>query len=77
MRELSEKNFHFLSREATNFKMRFNIRPFMRHKEDVSAQNSIEVLERMEENKTFLATYTRNNVFNIDETCIFYKMEPN
>ena len=76
-RESSEKELHFSVGWVHGFKKRFDIRSFTRHGEDASADNSTEVLARMEEIKSLVASYDRDDVFNMDETGLFYRMEPN
>ena len=59
------------------FKKRFDIRSFTRHGEDASPDNLTEILAKMEEIKSVVASYDCNDVFNMDKACLFYRMEPN
>ena len=73
----SEKELQFLNGWVSKFKKRFNIKAYTRHGEDVSVDTSTKVLRRMEEIKTIVSKHDSDDVFNMDETGIFYKLEPN
>ena len=76
-RDSSEKEHLFSASWVFGFKKRFNIKSYVRHGEDISADNSTEVFARMEEIKDIVTSYDREDVFNMDETGLFYKLEPN
>ena len=73
----SEKELQFLHGCVSKFKKRFNIKAYTRHGENGYADTSTKVLRRMEEIKTIVSEYDSDDVFNMDETGIFYKLEPN
>ena len=73
----SEKEVQFSHGWVIDFKKSFNIKAYTRHSEDTFVSTSTKVLRRMEEIKTIVSEYDSNDVFNMDEKCIFYKLEPN
>ena len=59
----------------TNFKKRANLKQFVHHGEANSAP--LELLPRFrEELKDLLKNWPLDNIFNCDETALFWKMEP-
>jgi len=58
------------------FKKRCNIKGYTRHGEDAS-DVSEEVIKKMEDIKTLVSQYKSCDVFNMDETGLFYRLEPN
>ena len=75
-RDPSEKELQFSHGWVTKFKKRFNIKAYTHHGEDAYVDTSSEVLKRMEEIKTIVSEYDSNDVFNMDETGLFYTLEP-
>ena len=75
-RGANEKELQF-SHGWQNFKKRYNIKGYTRHREDASVDVSEEVLKKMEDIKTLVSQYRSCDVFNIDETGLFYRLEPN
>ena len=59
------------------FKKQFDIKGYTRHGEDASADTLGAVLSRMEEIKVIVSGYNSDNVFNMDETSLFYRLQPN
>jgi len=58
------------------FKKRHNLECYLRHGEAASAP--LEDLDDMRKNlQNVLKEYSPNNIFNIDETGLYWKMEPN
>ena len=49
----------------------------MRYGKDASADTLEAVLSRIEEIKVFVSEYNRDDAFNMDETGLFYKLQPN
>ena len=76
-RDPSEKELQFSYGWLGKFKKRFNIRSFTRHCKDAFADTSAEVLMRMEEIKAIVSQYNSDDVLNMNETSLFYKLEPN
>ena len=73
----NEKELQFSHGWVQNFKKRYNIKSYTRHGEDASANVSEEVLKRMEDIKTLISQYRSCDIFNMDETGLFYRLEPN
>jgi hypothetical protein len=62
----------------TNFKHRFHIKEYIYHGESGIADiDSPENIQKMQENRDLAATYPPENVLNMDETGLFWKMSPN
>ena len=76
-RDANKKELQFSLRWVQNFKKRYNIKGYTRHGKDASTDLSEEVLKKMEDIKTLVFQYRSCNVFNIDETSLFYRLEPN
>jgi hypothetical protein len=76
-RSANEKELQFSHGWVQNFKKRYNIKGYTRHGEDASADVSEEVLKKMEDIKTLVSQYRSCDVFNMDETGLFYRLEPN
>jgi len=61
---------------VAGFKKRHNIECYMRHGEAASAP--LEDLDDMRKNiQNILKDYSPNDIFNVDETGLYWKMEPN
>ena len=60
-----------------NFKKRYNIKGYTCHREDTLVDVPEEVLRKMEDIKTLVSQYRSCDVFNMDETGLFYTLEPN
>ena len=73
----NKKELHFSHGWVQNFKKRYNIKDYTRHREDASANVSEEVLKTMEDIKTLVSQYMNCDVFNMDETGLFNRLEPN
>ena len=59
------------------FKLRFNIREFVRHGEGGSAViDNPDNVQQMEDLRTLAATYDPNDILNMDETGLFWKLSP-
>ena len=54
-----------------NFKKRYNIKGYTRHRKDASADVSEEVLKKMEDIKILESQYRSCDVFNMDETSLY------
>lgn len=76
-RGANEKELQFSHGWVQNFKKRYNIKGYTRHGEDASTDVSEEVLKKMEDIKTLVSQYRSCDVFNMDETGLFYRLEPN
>ena len=76
-RGANEKELQFSYGWVQNFKKRYNIKGYTRHEEDASAEVSEEVLKKMKDIKTLVSQYRSCDVFNMDETGLFYRLEPN
>ena len=59
------------------FEKQFDIKGYTHHGEDASADTSEVVLSRMEDIKAIVSEYNKDDVFNMDETGLFYKLQPN
>lgn len=60
------------------FKKRFKIKEYIRHGEASSADiNNPQAISQMEELRALCATYDPCNIFNMDETGLFWKLTPN
>ena len=57
-----------------NFKKRYNIKGYTHHGEAASSNVSEEVLKKMEDIKTLVSQYRSCDVFNMDETGLFYNL---
>ena len=73
----NEKELQFSHGWLDRFKKRFNIRDYTRHGENVSTNTSPEALQKMEEIKTIVSEYNVSDVFNMDETGLFYRLKLN
>lgn len=72
---LGENNFKGSNGWVDNFKKRHNLRQYNIHGEAASAP--IENLEEMRENlRQVLGNYSPEDIFNCDETGLFWKMKP-
>ena len=76
-RDENEKELQFLNGLIQKFKRRFQIKGYVWHGEDASADTSPEALQQMENIKAIVSTYDIADVFNMDETGLFYRLEPN
>ena len=66
------------NRQLTNFKNRFHIKEYVYHSESGTADiNSPENIKQMQENRDLVATYPPENVLNMDETGLYWKMSLN
>ena len=71
---LGENNFKGSNGWVDNFKKRHNLRQYNIHGEAASAP--IENLEEMRENlRQVLGNYSPEDIFNCDETGLFWKMK--
>jgi hypothetical protein len=62
----------------TNFKNRFHIKEYVCYGEGGTADiDSPENIKQMQENRDLAATYPPENVLNMDETGLFWKLSPN
>ena len=77
LRGANKKELQFSHEWVQDFKKRYNIKGYTRHGEDASANFSKEVLKKMEDIKTLVSQYRSCDVFNMDETGLFYRLEPN
>ena len=77
LRGANKKELQFSHRWVQNFKKRYNIKGYTHHREDASTDVSEEVLKKVEDIKTLVSQYRSCDVFNMDETSLFYKLEPN
>lgn len=73
----SQKELQFSNGWLEGFKRRFKIKGYTRHGEAGSADNSPEALQRMEQIKLICSRYQVSDIFNMDETGLFYRLEPN
>lgn len=69
------KEHHFSKGWVAGFKKRYGIKGFVHHGESASANNAEETKVRIQEIKDKIATYNPRDVFNMDETGLFYKFE--
>ena len=76
-RGANAKDLQFSHGWVQNFKKRYNIKGYTCHREDVLANVSEEVLKKMEDIKTLVSQYRSCDVFNMDETGLFYRLESN
>ena len=76
-RGTNKKELQFSHGWVQSFKNKYNINGYTRHGEDASADVSKEVLKKMEDIKTLVSKYKSCDVFNMDETGLFYRLEPN
>jgi hypothetical protein len=78
-REPGAKELRFSHGWVEGFKRRFDIRGlFGRHGEaSCSGRISQETLARMDEIRQLVSKYNPGDVFNMDETGLFYRLEPN
>ena len=73
----NEKELQFSHEWVQNFKKRYNIKGYICHGEDASANVSEEVFKKIEDIITLVSQYRSCDVFNMDETSLFYRLEPN
>ena len=69
------KEHHFSKRWVGGFKKRHGIKSFVRQGEAAFADNAKETKVRIQEIKDKIATYNPSDVFNMDETGLFYRFE--
>ena len=61
----------------SNFKYRFDIKEYSFHGEGATADvNNPQMIKQMEECRALAATYPPENVLNMDETGLYWKMSP-
>jgi hypothetical protein len=75
--DIREKELQFSSGWIEKFKRRYNIKDYVCHGEDASSDTSASVLVQMENIKAIVFEYDVSDVFNMDETGLFYRLEPN
>ncbi|CAF1032660.1 unnamed protein product [Brachionus calyciflorus] len=73
---LSITNFNYSDRWLAKFKERHNIFQKTLHGESASV-NQIEVAKGRSQLKAITFAYSLDDVFNFDETALFYKLQPN
>ena len=77
------KRFYALLPRGANKELQFshgwvqNFKEYTYHGEDASVDISKEVLKKIEDIKILVSQYRSCDVFNIDETSLFYRLEPN
>ena len=76
-RGANKKELQFSHRWVQNFKKRYNIKGYTHHGKDALVNVSEEVLKKMEDIKILVSQYRSCDVFNMDETSLFYRLEPN
>ena len=60
------------------FKKRFKIKEYVQHGEAASADiNNPEIIKQMNDLRELCATYADRDIFNMDETGLFWKLTPN
>ena len=69
------KEHHFSKGWVAGFKKRHGIKGFVRHGEATFADNAEETKVRIQKIKDKIATYNLSDVFNMDETILFYRFE--
>ena len=72
---LSNNTFKASSGWLDKFKQRYSIKEYNKHGESQSAPIE-QIPEMREELKEFLKNYRREDIFNCDETGLYWKMEP-
>ncbi|KAL3687741.1 hypothetical protein R1sor_014050 [Riccia sorocarpa] len=73
----TEKEFRFSNGWLQDFKTRNGIAEYVRHGEGASAEITDDVLNRIEGLKALISRYDHDDVFNMDETSLFFQLEPN
>ncbi|KAL3702020.1 hypothetical protein R1sor_020042 [Riccia sorocarpa] len=71
------KEIKFSNGWLQGFKKRHGISAYVRHGEAASAEITAEVLDRVEGLKALISGYEPEDVFNMDETALFFQLEPN
>ncbi|KAL3692835.1 hypothetical protein R1sor_006486 [Riccia sorocarpa] len=73
----STKEFKFSNGWLQGFKSKHGITVHVRHGEGASAEITEDVLDRIEALKAIISGYDPEDVFNMDETSLFYQLELN
>jgi hypothetical protein len=76
-RDPSAKELQFSNGWVDKFKKQFDIKGYTCRGKDASVDTSEAVLSRMEDIKAIVFEYNKDDVFNMDETGLFYRLQPN
>ncbi|KAL2632892.1 hypothetical protein R1flu_004371 [Riccia fluitans] len=72
----STKNFKSFHGWLSGFKKRYNIKSYARHGEAGSVEITQEVLAKIESLKQLISQFDPEDVYNVDETGLFFRLEP-
>ncbi|KAL3682913.1 hypothetical protein R1sor_000935 [Riccia sorocarpa] len=70
------KEFKFSHGWLNGFKKRYGIKSFVRHGEAASVEITKEVVRKIEELKRLIFEFDPEDVYNMDETGLFFRLEP-
>ncbi|KAL3693992.1 hypothetical protein R1sor_007643 [Riccia sorocarpa] len=73
----TEKEIKFSNGWLQGFKRHHKIQAYVRHGEGASAEITEDVLDRIEALKALISGYEPDDIFNMDETGLFWQLEPN
>ncbi|KAL3676039.1 hypothetical protein R1sor_025987 [Riccia sorocarpa] len=73
----TEKEILFSNGWFQDFKRRNGISAYVRHGESASAEVTADVLDQVEGLKALISGYEPEDIFNMDETRLFFQLEPN
>ena len=74
---LDVQDFKGSDRWVAGFKKRHNLESYVKHGEAASAPSEEDLNEMRKDLQNILKEYSPDDIFNIDETGLYWKMEPN